>query len=293
MLRDLKYFFLISRPFNLLIAWVSFAVACFIAQYQRLAFLEDGKFWATSLTIVGIAAAGYWINDVYDFRIDRINKPGRTVVNAILSVKKVMTVYFVFNGLILLSSAAYLTYYHHQLAISFINVLSVMLLFVYASYLKRVSVAGNLVIAFLIALVIILAGYLYGWNVPLAWTIIFAFQITFIREVTKDVEDMPGDLRYNLHTLPIQVGIRRTKWILLFLYLTFLVTCYLPFFLKYFRTGEYLYSYLLLSVLLVQAPVLYLISLLKKAFRPRDFTAQSRYLKYLMLTGILTLLFLH
>ncbi len=292
MLRDVKYFFLISRPFNLLIAWVSFAVACFIAQHQQVAFLGEGKFWATSLTIVGIAAAGYWINDVYDFRIDRINKPGRTIVNAILSVKKVMTVYFVFNGLVLLGSAAYLTWYHHQPAISFINVLAVALLFVYASYLKRVSVAGNLVIAFLIALVIILAAYLYGWSVSLAWTIIFAFQITFIREITKDVQDMPGDLRYNLHTLPIQVGIRRTKWILMFLYLIFLLSCYLPFFLKYFRTGEYLFVYLLLSVLLVQAPILYLLSLLKKAFRPRDFGVQSRFLKYLMLTGILTLLFL-
>ena len=50
-------------------------------------------FWATLLTIAGIAATGYWINDVYDFRIDRINKPNRTIVNAILSVKKVMTIY--------------------------------------------------------------------------------------------------------------------------------------------------------------------------------------------------------
>lgn len=292
MLRDIKYFFLISRPFNLLIAWVSFAVACFIAQHKSFLFLTEGKFWATSLTIVGIAAAGYWINDVYDFRIDRINKPGRTVVNAFLSVKKVMTVYFFFNALVLFSSAAYLTYHHHQPAISFINFLSVFLLFVYASYLKRVSVAGNLVIAFLIALVIILAGYLYRWNVALAWTIIFAFEVTFIREITKDVEDMPGDLKYNLHTLPIQVGIRRTKWILLGLYLIFLVTCNLPFVLQYFRTGEYLWSYLAFSFLLVQVPALYLIFLLKKSVRPRDFSAQSRYLKFLMLTGIVTLLFL-
>lgn len=292
MLRDIKYFFLISRPLNLLIAWISFAVACFIAEYQSWQFLTEGKFWGTSFTIVAIAATGYWINDVYDFRIDRINKPGRTVVNALLSVKKVITMYMIVNGMVLLFSAIYLTWYHHQPGISFINLLSLSLLFVYASYLKRVSVAGNLVIAFLIALVIILAGYLYGWSVSLAWTIIFAFEITFIREITKDLEDMPGDLRYNLQTLPIQVGIRRTKWILLALYLIFLISCYLPFGLKYLRSGELLWEYLTLSVLLVQLPTLYLLYLLHGSIKPNDFTQQTKYLKYLMLTGILTLLFL-
>jgi 4-hydroxybenzoate polyprenyltransferase len=293
MLRDLKYFFLISRPANVAISLLAFGVACLFVNDYTFIFLTHSKFWYTAATIVVIAATGYWINDVYDFRIDRINKPRKTVVNAILSVKKVLTVYFVANFLILAFSTFFLGYQNQEVAITFINFLSVVLLFVYASYLKRVSVGGNLVISFLIALVLILAYYLYDRiNMPLIWAIVFAFEITFIREITKDVQDIKGDLKYKLHTLPIALGVKHTKSVLLILYIIFLISCYLPFAFGYFMEGEILWPYLLSTVILVQIPTFYLVYLLGKAKEPDDFKSQSNYLKLLMLTGIITLFFI-
>ncbi len=292
MIRDAKYFIQISRPLNLLISFLSFCIGCYIARDKTINFIFDHSFWATALTIVLIAASGYWINDVYDYRIDRINKPKRTIVNAFLSVKKVLTVYFLTILGILLFSIAYLGFYINQLEITFVNLLAVVLLFWYASYLKRVSVAGNLLVSFLISLVIIIAGYLYRINMPLIWAGVFAFEITFIREITKDVEDIKGDLQFNLYTLPIQVGIRRTKYVLLVLYLLFIFSCYLPFIYRIFRTGDPLWLYLILSINLVQVPTLYLLRLMMRSSHPTDFAIQSRYLKYLMMAGIVTLLFL-
>ncbi|RMG24626.1 MAG: hypothetical protein D6730_12410 [Bacteroidetes bacterium] len=294
MLRDLKYFLLLSRPANVLIAVLSFGIACYIANDRNgsLPFLQHGPFWGTVLSIVLIAATGYWINDVYDFRIDRINKPRSTIVNGYLSVKKVLTAYFITVFFTLLFSILYLGIYAGKPGITFINFLSVILLFWYASHLKRVSVAGNLLVSFLIFLVIILAGYLYRINMPLIWVGVFAFEITFIREITKDIEDIKGDLQYKLHTLPIQVGIRSTKKVLTVLYLLFILSCYLPFFYRIARTGDPLWRYLLLSVNLVQVPALLLMRMMLRSSHPRDFAIQSRYLKYLMLTGIITLLFL-
>lgn len=292
MLKDLKYFFLISRPLNLLIAVISFGIGCYMAHDKTFRFLGDLPFWATTLTILVIAASGYWINDVYDFRIDRVNKPERTVVNALLSVKKVLTAYFIANLGILLFSLVYLGFLVDEFGITFINFVSIVLLFWYASFLKRVSVAGNLVIAFLIFLVIILAGYLYVLNMPLIWAGVFAFEITFIREITKDVEDIKGDLQYSLHTLPIQIGIRATKRVLAILYVLFILSCYLPFLYRFARTGDALWMYLILSVNLVQVPALFLLNFMLRSSHPRDFGIQSRYLKYLMLTGMVTLLFL-
>jgi 4-hydroxybenzoate polyprenyltransferase len=293
MWRDLKLFWLISRPLNVLISWLAFAMACFLINGKSLTFLADLPFWGTALAIVVIAAAGYWVNDVYDYRIDRINRPGRTVVNAQLSVKKVLTLYFLANLGIILFSLGYLGLYLGLYHITFINVLSVLLLFIYASWLKRVSVAGNLVIAFLIALVLFLAYYLYdSLNLSLIWAIVFAFEITFIREITKDVQDIKGDLQYGLRTLPIQLGIRGTQRILLGLYVLFLLSSYLPFVEAHWRHGEWLWSYLSLSVMLVQLPCLYLIRMMWKSTEPAHFSMQSHMLKVLMLTGLVTLFFL-
>ncbi len=293
MWRDLKLFWRISRPLNVLISWLAFAVACFLVHDKSLTFLTDLPFWGTALVIMVIAAAGYWVNDVYDYRIDRINKPGRTVVNAMLSVKKVLTAYFLANLGIILFSLGYLGLYLGRYHITFINVVSVLLLFIYASWLKRVSVAGNLVIAFLIALVLFLAYYLYeSINLSLVWAIMFAFEITFIREITKDVQDIRGDLQYGLRTLPIQIGVRGTQRVLLVLYTLFILSCYLPFVGAHWRHGEWLWRYLSLSVLLVQIPCLYLIRMMWKSTEPTHFGLQSSMLKVLMLTGLVTLFFL-
>ncbi|MEL7531140.1 MAG: geranylgeranylglycerol-phosphate geranylgeranyltransferase [Bacteroidota bacterium] len=277
---------------NVLISVISFAVACFIATEHSFAFLSDLPFWGTVLTISIIASAGYWINDVYDFRIDRINKPGKLVVNAILSGKKVLTGYFLANMGILMFSFWYLGVKTAHYQVTFINFLSVLMLFVYASYLKRVSVAGNLVIAFLTALVVILAGYLYQVNIGLTWMIVFAFEITFIREIIKDIEDIKGDLKFNLHTLPIQIGIQRTKIVLYLLYSAFLISCYLPVIMHYLRHQAWLGEYLISSVILVQAPTVYLIYLLREAKETKDYSLQSAYLKYLIFLGLVTLYFL-
>ncbi|MEM6806390.1 MAG: geranylgeranylglycerol-phosphate geranylgeranyltransferase [Bacteroidota bacterium] len=293
MLRDALNFLRISRPSNVLISFLAFGVAAFISQDKSWAFLTDSVFWATALCIIVIAASGYWINDVYDFRIDRVNKPGKTIVNAYLSVKKVLTVYFFVIGGILLFSFVFLGFISKLYHIFFINALSVALLFFYASYLKRIGVPGNLSIAFLIALVILLAGYLYEVNSPLVWTMIFAFEITLIREITKDVEDIRGDLQFELRTLPIQIGIRRTKYILQFFYICFLLSCYIPFIYAYFRVDKLIWPYIGVSFLLVQLPTVYVMYLLANAVKPEDFGKQSRYLKYIMLGGIASLFFLY
>jgi len=286
-LQDLRHFWLISRPLNVAISLLSFGIASYIATHHSFHFLQDISFWLSAFGLAWIAATGYWINDVYDFRIDRINKPKRAVVNALLSVKKVLTVYIVVILLVILFSYQFLS-----LQIFFINLLAIGLLFIYASYLKRISVVGNLVISFLTTLVIIMAGFLYTIHTPLMWMMVFAFQVTLLREITKDIEDIKGDLAYKLQTLPIQIGIRKTKSILLVLYILFLLSCNLPFLFAYTFHEAWLWAYLLLSIGLVQLPSVYLLVIMQGSHHPKQFAQQSSYLKYLIFTGIISLLFL-
>ncbi|MCI4669880.1 MAG: geranylgeranylglycerol-phosphate geranylgeranyltransferase [Bacteroidia bacterium] len=292
MFQDFKAFFRISRPTNVVMSFLAFGLSCYLAT-NSINFLLDSAFWGTALTITVIAASGYWINDVYDFRIDRINKPEKAVVNAILSVKKVLTVYFIANMLVLAFSFLFLGIYHEKPNITFINFVSVFCLFIYASYLKRMGVIGNLLISFMIALVLILAYYLTGQiNMALVWAIVFSFEITLIREVTKDVQDIKGDLAFQVRTLIIQVGMKRTKQFLTLLYSLFILSTWLPFFYYYFVYDLQKWTYLGLSILLVQLPAVWIMRMMLKEEVPEDFGKQSSLLKYVMLTGMGTLFFM-
>lgn len=285
--KDIYYFYKISRPLNLAISFLSFFVASFIANRHSLRFISDWQFWSVSLVIVLIAAGGYWVNDVYDFRIDRINKPEKTVVNAFLSVKKVLTAYFVLHFLLFAFCIIWA-----KIHILFVFTLAIILLFIYAAWLKRISVAGNLVVSFLTALVIITAGYLYKVNIPLTWMMIFAFQINLIREILKDIEDVKGDFHYKLQTLPIQLGIEKTKWLLYLLFIIFIITCNLPFLFQIGNNGEYLWIYLISSIILVQLPSIYVLIKLINNHNIHTLSFHTQAVKWIMLTGILTVLLL-
>lgn len=289
--KDAFYFLRLSRPVNVLITGVAFALSCYISLYETTGFFRDPLFYANVAVVLLISATGYWINDVYDFRIDRVNKPERTVVNAYLSVKKVLTVYFIVLGVALGFSLIYFGFYHRMFTLSFVHALAVGLLFVYASWFKRVSVVGNLLIAFLVSLVILLAGYLYHLNTELVYTLAFAFQVTLLREITKDVEDIRGDLQFNLNTLPIQIGMRATRQALYLLYGVFLLSCYVPVWLEAGDRAANL-RYIAASLLLVQIPVIWVVYLLRRSATPAAFGLQSLLLKVIMAGGMISLLFL-
>lgn len=283
----LTHFFWISRPLNVLITGLAFCLACFIANGRAISFLGDWDFWCALLCLLAVTATGYWVNDAFDFKIDRVNKPRRVIVNAHLSVKRVLTTYFVAVMLVLLFS--FLT---QPVSLTAINFAAALLLFAYAALLKRTTVIGNLVVAALTALVIYYAALLYEPKAALFWAMLFAFEVNFIREVVKDVEDIEGDLHFKLQTLPIRAGIQGTKGVLYAAYALFILSAPAPFIEVYARTGALNWWYLGASLVLVVAPALWLVRHLRKAARKADWALQSQYLKWLIFAGMATLLFL-
>ena len=287
MIKDIKYFFLLSRPLNVFITLIAFALAAFIAKDDALHFFEDLDFWYACIALTIITASGYWVNDAFDFKIDRENKPKRVIVNAQLSVKKVLSAYF--SVIVIILSASLLL---QPFVLFWVNFAAVMLLFLYAWLLKRTTVIGNIVIATLTGLVIYYAALIYVPRTAVMWMIMFAFEVTFLREVVKDAEDIKGDLKFKLQTLPIKIGIRATRRVLQFCYLIFILSCYLPILEAAFREQALNWLYLLASIVLVQCPAAYLLLDLTKAESTHDFAKQSRYLKVLIFLGMLSVLFL-
>jgi 4-hydroxybenzoate polyprenyltransferase len=116
----------------------------------------------------------------------------------------------------------------------------------------------------------------------------FAFIISLIREVVKDMEDMPGDARYGCRTMPIVWGVTASKiftatWFIVLITAVIILLAYvLPF--KWWWAAAY-------GVLFIIIPLLLMFRKLVKANATRDFHQLSTWLKLVMLAGILSMLF--
>lgn len=286
-MRDLRYFFLLSRPLNVLITLLAFALAVHIATGDLLHALRDPQYWWGCICLTVITATGYWVNDAFDFKIDRENKPRKVIVNAHLSVKKVLTAYWA--ALVVVMGFSLLL---QPPVLWAINAGAAALLFLYAWLLKRTTVIGNIVIATLTAMVVYYAALMYVPSTALLWTILFAFEVTFIREVVKDMEDIKGDLKFKLQTLPIRIGLGATRQVVVASYIVFILSCYAPVLEALVRMGEFNWQYVVVSILAVQVPAALLAVKMSKAEQTADYAWQSKWLKALIFTGMLSMLLL-
>jgi len=285
-LREFLLFVRLSRPLNVLISVVSFGLAAFLSLGEAPDFLFHPLFKWEAIAIVLITATGYWINDVSDVRVDAINKPHKAIVSIHLSVKKVLTVYFMMTILVLGYSVVLLP----PLFIA-VNLASIYLLYVYAQQLKRTAVIGNAVISLLASLVIFAGAVLYEpYRLSLIWAMAFAFLVTLVREIVKDVEDIRGDAAYGLKTLPVLAGIRTTRKVVAIGLLVLIVGVALPWVVNLALWQKMPWGYLGFSVLLVQLPLVYALYRLAQAKSTQDYHRISTLLKLVMIGGILSLL---
>ena len=205
-----------------LIRWkniVLLVISLWIAQYFLLTPTLDTvplAFYTYALATIFFTASGNIINDYFDVEIDTFNKPNNVIVGNKVSKKQTKLLYsaFLVFGVI----ATILTIYFSQQLISFISLLLFVAisLFVYSKLLKTNGFVGNVLIAFLTALVL-LTLILLNPNIntnQLQWLVllsVFSFSLNLARELIKDLEDIKGDTANGRKTLPITKGIHFSK----------------------------------------------------------------------------------
>jgi 4-hydroxybenzoate polyprenyltransferase len=257
-----------------------------LAQYFTAYFLidkatlTDWHLLVLSASTMIIAAAGYIINDYYDVKIDLINKPERVVVGKKIT-RRYALLFHTFLSVIGIALGLLLSW-----RIAAINSLSAFLLWLYSNQLKRQPFIGNLVVAALTGLSILLLEVLYKNNSPLIVIYsFFAFFITLVREIVKDMEDLKGDNTFGCKTLPIIWGIRKTKVFLYVLLAIFSIVVLLV---------NHLYSRLpiLYFLLCLLGPVSWLLVRLVRADTIREFYQLSQLCKVIMLLGIASMVFI-
>lgn len=254
-----------------------------LAQYFTAYFLADARilsdfrlFLLTTSTLF-IAAGGYVINDYYDIKIDYVNKPDRVVIGKGIPRRFAILFHTIF------SVTGTIIGFYLGWKIGVINFFSAFLLWWYSNNLKRLPFVGNLAIGFLTGLSIFIVGFLNAQNSSLIFAYsFFAFFMTLIRELIKDMEDLKGDITFGCKTLPIVWGFRKTKQFLYILTLAFFGTVLVLDIIYKALPSVYL------SILLF-APLLWFAIRLYSADTVKDFTWLSSFCKMIMLLGILSM----
>lgn len=265
----------LTRTANVIIlVFAQYATAFFLL---KKTVLSDWRLFIFSLSSALIAAGGYVINDYYDVKIDLINNPNRVVVGRTVPRRVAILIHA------LLSGAGIFLGLFLGWKILFINLFAVGLLWWYSAALKRFPFIGNLAVAILTGLSIAAINALYQTADPLVFIYaFFAFFITLIREIIKDMEDLKGDDTYGCKTLPIIWGIRKTKSLLIVLIIALAIIVTAINFI--YHKLDFIYLLMLLLI-----PLAWLTSRLIAADTKKDFGWLSSFCKVIILLGILSM----
>lgn len=301
-LRLIRWNNLLIIALTQLLAWV--CVILPVGRYTHVPLLlTPGNFTCLCLSTVAIAAAGYIINDYFDIRIDAINKPDKMVLETAIPRRMAIITHTVLNitGLLLAGVVAYQGGHFEWLLL---QATCTLLLWFYSTHFKRQFMTGNLVVAlltsFTIATLILyepaMYYYITQWyiihtqefNAPNpVWVLgvytFFAFMLTWVREIVKDMEDFKGDEAEGCVTMPIKWGLKRSvrfiQLLCVLVIVPLIVVC-----LKLVLAGWLLLSgYTFIAIIL---PVgIWSIFLQQKATSAHYHKA-STWLKIIMVTGV-------
>lgn len=282
-------------------------------QYNCKPYLPANILYLIIAASVLIAAAGYIINDYFDLNIDRVNKPEKLVVEKIIKRRWAIMWHLVlsFIGIVIsfyVCLALDLFPSFFDLFIGIANLICVMALWVYSTTYKRRLLVGNILISALTAWTILVlyvaefphwfkAAVEYKVNYNLAFARLFkyavlyagfAFIISLIREVIKDMEDMEGDAKYGCKTMPIVWGIPSTKvftavWLIVAVAALVIIQVY-ALYLGWWWSVAY-------CVVTIIIPLLWILRKLYKAQVAKDYHQLSTAIKLVMLAGILSMVF--
>jgi 4-hydroxybenzoate polyprenyltransferase len=253
---------------------------------------------------VCIAAGGYIINDYFDINIDQINKPDKMVVEKL--VKRRWAIFF---HLVITTAGVVCSFFaalQTSLIIFIVNIFCTLLLWFYSTTFKKKLLSGNIIISLLTAWVILVLYFacnpffivndvdkitstlMQRIFKPTILYAGFAFIISLIREVIKDMEDMQGDAKYNCKTMPIVWGVPATKvfvavWLIVLVSTLSIVQFYV---LQFGWWASTLYCFVLIIF-----PLILILKKLYDATVATDYHRLSTLVKLVMFTGILSMFF--
>jgi 4-hydroxybenzoate polyprenyltransferase len=169
--------------------------------------------------------------------------------------------------------------------------ISVGLLWFYSTAYKKAFIIGNFVVALLSGFVPIVVGFYEPnrANINFYFVLgyaIFAFMISMVREIIKDIEDIDGDKEFNCKTMPIVAGVTLSKIVAFVIGLLLAVMIGYLEYMQYLSHDKVSFWYFSLAI---QAPLLFLLYKIITAKVKADFSSASLWAKTIMVTGVLSM----
>lgn len=270
--------------------------------------LSTANFIILVISTIALAASGNVINDYFDIKADRINRPESVVVDKHIERRMVVLLHVALT-LIGVLAGLYISFIYRKETYAFLFVAIPAILWFYSTHFKKQMLIGNLIVALLVAVCACLVvsvefAAIAMLSDPLiintsacstAWfytsgIAFFAFLTNLSREIVKDMEDVDGDMQCGCHTLPAEMGIQYSKYIVVALELVIVVVLWASYFVvDILRQVPYIEIYM---AVLLTLPTLIVCVMLSRAKTRPQFHKVSQLCKIVMAFGVLmTLLF--
>ncbi|TBN05408.1 ubiquinone biosynthesis protein UbiA [Hyunsoonleella flava] len=279
----LKFFsmFSVVRGYNILVIVIAqYLTAVYILAYDKplKTVVFDLNLLMLVLATAATIAAGYIINNFYDSEKDLINRPIKSRLDRLVSQNTKLSFYFVLNFIAVIM-ASYVSFN----AVIFFSIYIFGIWF-YSHRLKKLPFVGNLTSAIL-TITPFFAIFMYYKNFETVIFVhaIFLFLMISMRELTKDLENIKGDIAQNYITIPVAYGERASKVMLTLLAVATLLPMYLLLF--HYEVG-YMYLFFYLSLFLL---VIFMI-LLWKSTTKIQYLILHNILKFIILAGVFSIL---
>lgn len=242
-----------------------------------------------------VCASGNVINAIFDRHIDAM-RATHLIIPKYFSLKFSWMLYV---GFITLGAAIsfYLAYRTHQIILWWFYPICVFLLWIYSYKLKCFPLLGNLLVATFTGLAMLFIPFAFRENMSeLRWMDyplwaqlnyrfvmlgIFAVLCNLCRELCKDLEDFIPDSSQFCESTAVYYGISTTKFMTVFCLIALSVVLIFDIICQHTIFNQ------LLNGIFLLGPVIYCSYLIQKANYLKDFSQVSRYLKFIMLFGII------
>jgi len=179
-------------------------IGAFVGFVASTKVLQDTNFLLLIILLSCVVAGFNTFNAIADQKIDQINKPQRPLVAKKITIlqAKQLTVFFYAVALLIALTLGTLV-----LALTMVATVITILYSVKHFYLKKRFVIGNLVGAVFYGIICPLIGWAITSNLnpPIA-IITTLFLLAIGLSFLKDFEDVVGDKKYEIATLPLKLG---------------------------------------------------------------------------------------
>jgi len=221
----------LTRPVTSFLGTLGVIVGALIAGITSLELIILG-----AISAFFIAAASNAINDYFDIETDKISKKHRPIASGKVKPK---TAFMIAMACFAIGGLISLTFHVYAAVLAFFVIF---LSYVYSWKLKSRPLIGNLADSFMAAATFVFGGFLIGYfDLTILVIFLMAFAGNTAREIAKDIEDIKGDKKAGMHTLPILIGDHFSKFIALAFLLIAVFLSLIPYGLEIFGMN-YLYA---------------------------------------------------